>query len=264
MTSEKKHNILKVDSLSIGYWNKKNSLIIAKDISFHFSEGTLISLVGANGIGKSTLLRTLANMQKPIDGTIQVHDKNLNQYHPLELATLLSVVLTEAPSSKNLSVLEFVSLGRQPHTNWMGSLSPEDKIKIKFAITQTDLDSLKNKKCSELSDGQMQRVAIARAIAQDTPVILLDEPTTHLDLYHRASILKLLKKLTLETKKTILFSTHEIDLAIQLSDQMILMTEKETLMETPAQLIKDGHFDRLFPKDFLFFDASTGRFTIKS
>lgn len=264
MTSEIKHNILQVENLSIGYWNKNRGQVIAKDIHLSFSEGALISLVGANGIGKSTLLRTLANMQKAIVGTIRIHDKNLTDYHSLELATLLSVVLTEAPSSKNLSVLEFVSLGRQPHTSWMGQLSAEDKNKVHLALKQTDTSALQHRKCYELSDGQMQRVAIARAIAQDTPIILLDEPTTHLDLYHRASILKLLKKLAAETKKTILFSTHEIDLAIQLSDQMILMTEKETFMKTPEQLIKEGHFDDLFPKDALFFDASSGRFTIKS
>lgn len=264
MTSEKKHSILEVANLSIGYWNRKRSEVIAKDIHLSFSEGTLVSLVGANGIGKSTLLRSLANMQKAIDGTIHIYDKNLEKYHSLELATLLSVVLTEAPSSKNLSVLEFVSLGRQPHTNWMGNLTAQDKNKVQLALEQTDVSAFKERKCFELSDGQMQRVAIARAIAQDTPIILLDEPTTHLDLYHRASILKLLKKLAKETKKTILFSTHEIDLAIQLSDQMILMTEKETLMKTPEQLITEGHFDSLFPEDTLFFDASTGRFTIKS
>jgi iron complex transport system ATP-binding protein len=264
MTSEMKHSILEVDHLSIGYWHKKRSQVIAKDISLSFTEGSLVSLVGANGIGKSTLLRTLANMQKAISGTIHIQGKNLTDFHSLELATLLSVVLTEAPSSKNLTVLEFVSLGRQPHTSWMGHLSSEDKIKVNLALEQTDVSALQKRKCYELSDGQMQRVAIARAIAQDTPIILLDEPTTHLDLYHRASILKLLKKLATETQKTILFSTHEIDLAIQLSDQIILMTEKETLMKTPAQLIKEGHFDDLFPKDTLFFDASSGRFTIKS
>ncbi len=264
MTSEKKHTILEVEDLAIGYGQKKRSQVIAKDIRLSFSEGTLISLVGANGIGKSTLLRTLANMQRLVDGSIRIHHKKLEQYHSLELATLLSVVLTEAPSSKNLSVLEFVSLGRQPHTSWMGHLSAEDKNKIDQALEQTDVSVLQERKCFELSDGQMQRVAIARAIAQDTPIILLDEPTTHLDLYHRASILKLLKKLTKETRKTILFSTHEIDLALQLSDEMILMTEKATLMETPEQLIKEGHFDALFPKDTLFFDAGSGRFTIKS
>ena len=264
MTSEKEHSVFQASELSIGYFSKKNRHIVARNINFDFSEGTLISLVGANGIGKSTLLRTLSGVQKSLEGTIHIYGKSLSTYHSIELATLLSVVLTEAPTSKNLSVLEFVSLGRQPHTNWMGNLGAEDKQKVQWAMTQTDVSELKLRKCYELSDGQMQRVAIARALAQDTPLILLDEPTTHLDLYHRASVLKLLKKLTSQTQKTILFSTHEIDLAIQLSDQMILMTEKETLVNTPSGLINDGHFNDLFPEDTIFFDPNTGRFTIKN
>lgn len=264
MTSEREHIVLKADGLSIGYFSKKKTNVIAKGINFNFPEGMLVSLVGANGIGKSTLLRTLSGIQKPIDGSVLIHNKQLDTHHPIELATLLSVVLTEAPTSKNLSALEFVSLGRQPHTNWMGNLSATDKEKVVWALTQTDTADLKYRSCYELSDGQMQRVAIARALAQDTSIILLDEPTTHLDLYHRANILKLLKKLAKETGKTILFSTHEIDLAIQLSDQMILMTEEETLIDAPEQLIKNGHFNELFPKDTIFFDSNTGRFTIKN
>ncbi len=264
MTSEKKHTVLGALELSIGYFSKKHTRVVARNINFDVTEGTLISLVGANGIGKSTLLRTLSGVQKPLEGTVHICEKSVNTYHPIQLAALLSVVLTEAPTSKNLSVLEFVSLGRQPHTNWMGSLGPEDKEKVQWALTQTDISELTQRQCFELSDGQMQRVAIARALAQDTPLILLDEPTTHLDLYHRASVLKLLKKLASETRKTILFSTHEIDLAIQLSDTMILMTEGETLIDTPAGLINDGHFDSLFPKDAIFFDPKTGRFTIRN
>jgi len=264
MTSEKKHIVLEIADLSIGYWQKKKAHIVASNINLKLQAGALVSLVGANGIGKSTLLRTLANMQKPVAGAIKIEDENIASYHSLALAAQLSVVLTEAPSSKNLSVLEFVSLGRQPHTNWMGQLSQKDKEIIRTALAQTDVATLAEHRCYELSDGQMQRVAIARAIAQDTPLIFLDEPTTHLDLYHRASILKLLKKLAQETGKTILFSTHEIDLAIQLSDQIILMTEQEVIMSSPNELIEAGHFDGLFPKDTLFFDPSTRRFTIKS
>lgn len=264
MTSSTEHIVLAAVDLSIGYFNKKKIHWIAQKINFRFTEGTLISLVGANGIGKSTLLRTLSGMQKPVDGHVLIHGKKIKDHHPLELATLMSVVLTEAATSKNLSVLEFVSLGRQPHTSWMGKLSPLDKEKVQWALNQTDISDLIQRKCFQLSDGQLQRVAIARALTQDTPIILLDEPTTHLDLYHRASILKLLKKLVRDTQKTILFSTHEIDLAIQLSDEMILMTEKETLVDQPSNLIKEGHFNELFPEDTIFFDATTGRFTIRN
>jgi iron complex transport system ATP-binding protein len=128
----------------------------------------------------------------------------------------------------------------------------------------TDTEVLANRKCYELSDGQMQRVVIARALAQDTPVIILDEPTTHLDLYHRAYILKLLKRLTSEEGKTVLFSTHEIDLGIQLADVMIVMDKDATYVDEPCNLIEAGRFDALFPEDSIQFDGKSGRFTIRN
>ncbi len=258
----KKYNSLVIKNLSIGYLNKKNTTVISEGISLELNKGELVGLVGANGIGKSTLLRTLAGMQPALSGEILFNGKNIVEYSPLELAHQLSIVLTEPPASKNLSVLELVSLGRQPHTNWMGSLSPEDKKAIQFALTSTETEKLAHRKCYELSDGQLQRVVIARALAQDTPVIFLDEPTTHLDLYHRAYILKLLKKLAQETQKTILFSTHEIDLAIQLTDKMIVMAPNATFYDSPCNLIAAGRFDALFPKESIFFDRENGRFIL--
>jgi len=219
MASEEKHISISAADLSVGYFRRKKVTPIAEDLSFSFSEGTLIGLVGANGIGKSTLLRTLAGVQLPLKGQVRLCEQEISSLTPLAMAKQLSVVLTESPASKNLTVIELVSLGRQPHTNWMGSLSKKDKMIIQEAMHNTETQELAYRRCLELSDGQLQRVAIARALAQDTPVIILDEPTTHLDLYHRAYVLKLLKKLTLETGKTILFSTHEIDLAIQLCDE---------------------------------------------
>lgn len=264
MHSEKTDNVLQTEDLSIGYLSKRKTTTIAQDIQLKLKSGTLIGLVGANGIGKSTLLRSLCGMQKHLGGTITIKSKEIHTYHPVELATLLSVVLTEAPASRNLSTTEFVSLGRQPHTNWMGKLSEMDRSKVEKAIEQTQIADFREKHCFELSDGQMQRVAIARALAQDTEIILLDEPTTHLDLYHRAAILKLLKKLSITTGKTILFSTHEIDLAIQLADEMIVMTKNKTITGSPRELIRQGHFDALFPKDTISFDADSGRFTIQN
>lgn len=262
MDEKGKHIILSVDNLSIGYRNKKGDSIISENINFSLLEGELVGLVGANGIGKSTLLRTLTGMQKPLKGAVFINNKPLNSYSTFQLATLLSVVLTEPPATKNLSVLELISLGRQPYTNWVGSLSDIDRKAVKSALEATETSSLAQRKCYELSDGQMQRVYIARALAQDTPIIILDEPTTHLDLYHRAYVLKLLKNLATETKKTILFSTHEIDLAIQLADKMIVMTGLETYFEEPCKLIESGKFDSLFPKQTIAFDANNGRFTI--
>ncbi len=175
----------------------------------------------------------------------------------------ISLVLTEKIASKNLTVLELIALGRQPYTNWIGSLSDKDTNAIQDAITKVGLQDLKHKKCYELSDGQMQRVMIARALSQDTSIMLLDEPTTHLDLYHKANILKLLKSIAYTTQKTILFTTHEIELAIQLCDKMLLINGKDNPFGQPCELIEQKHFDSLFPQDTVMFDASTGTFRVK-
>ncbi|MAP81365.1 MAG: ABC transporter ATP-binding protein [Aequorivita sp.] len=263
MNSEEKNIILEAQNLSVGYTSKDGSSTIAKDINFSILKGELVGMVGANGIGKSTLLRTLTGMQKALSGSIFLKNKDLTEYSSFQLATQLSVVLTEPPASKNLSVLELVSLGRQPYTNWIGTLTKEDKKAINYALDITETSTLANRKCFELSDGQLQRVAIARAFAQDTPIIILDEPTTHLDIYHRAYVLKLLKKLAAESHKTILFSTHEIDLAIQLTNKMLVMSKDENYFNDPCKLISEGRFNALFPKETIDFDANTGRFVVK-
>jgi len=255
--------ILEVKDLAVGYISKKKSIIISEGINFAINKGELVGLVGANGIGKSTLLRTLAGMQPSLQGSISINGDLLQDTSAFQLANRMSIVLTETPASKNLSVLELVSLGRHPYTNWVGALSETDKNIIQNAIIDTEIESLVHKKRYELSDGQLQKVMIARALAQDTPLILLDEPTTHLDLYHRASVLKLLKKLSQENGKTILFSTHEIDLAIQLSDKMIVMTSDKTHYNSPDILINEGCFENLFPKELIHFDTMTKRFTLK-
>tara|TARA_R110002049_G_scaffold79978_4_gene203502 strand:+ start:299 stop:1093 length:795 start_codon:yes stop_codon:yes gene_type:complete len=263
MTSERNNIVLKASQLSVGYRNKKENTVVSEGVDFVISEGELVGLVGANGVGKSTLLRTLAGMQAPLKGSISIKGKDLKGFSSIQLASELSVVLTEIPASKNLSVIELVSLGRQPYTNWIGKLSEADKNAIQNALKATETEKLANRKCFELSDGQLQRVYIARALAQDTQLIILDEPTTHLDLYHRAYILKLLKNLAKETNKAILFSTHEIDLAIQLTDKMLVMATNATHFDAPCKLIESGNFETLFPKETIDFDPKTGRFTIK-
>jgi iron complex transport system ATP-binding protein len=262
MRDQKQHTIFEVADLSIGY-KSKTPIVIAENMNFEFFEGELIGVVGPNGIGKSTLFKTVAGILKPLKGNIKINEIDLMDYSPTHIAHQLSVVLTEPPTSRNLTVIELVSLGRQPYTNWMGSLTPGDRDLIDVALTSTETHSLKNRKCSELSDGQLQRVMIARALAQDTPIILLDEPTTHLDMYHRAYILNLLKKLTKEHHKTIIFSTHEIDLAIQLSDKMLVMSTDSIHFNTPEQLIVEERFSQLFPSDVIQFDPDLKRFTIK-
>ncbi len=261
--SVKSNTILKTENLSIGYKTKKKETVIVSDISIQLKKGELIGLVGANGIGKSTLLRTLTNVQPKLKGDISINNKSLEIISDLELAQALSVVLTDAIASKNVTVLELVALGRQPYTNWIGTLSKTDKNIINKAIAYTNIEDLKHKKCYELSDGQLQKVMIARALAQDTDLIILDEPTTHLDMYHKAYILKLLQKLARETGKTILFSSHEIDLAIQLCDSMIVMTDSNVFSNSPCKLIEAGVFETLFPKDLIAFDEQSGSFKVK-
>lgn len=263
MKPDNQNIILKTDQLSIGYLSKKKQNIIASNINISLKRGQLVGLIGANGIGKSTLIRTLTNVQKPLKGGIFINTKNMHQYDGLELAKVLSLVLTENVSSKNLSVFELVALGRQPYTNWVGSLSEHDIDKVNQALEYTNISNLKDNNCFELSDGQLQKVMIARALAQDTDLIILDEPTTHLDMYHKAYILKLLRKLTQETGKTILFSSHEIDLAIQLCDTLIVMTKDKVICDQPCNLIAKGAFNSLFPKDLIAFDEKSGSFKVK-
>ncbi|MEC7265439.1 MAG: ABC transporter ATP-binding protein [Bacteroidota bacterium] len=249
---------LSTHDLAIGYG--KN--VVGQHINLELHLGTLCAIVGVNGIGKSTLLRTMGRFQTKLSGNIHLNGKELYQYSPLERSKSLSVVLTEQPASKNLTAIEHIALGRQPYTNWLGTLSVEDEKNIQFALNAFLLDDLKHRKCHELSDGQMQRVLIARAMAQDTPVILLDEPTTHLDLYHKVQILKMLQQLAHNQQKTIVFTTHEIELAIQLCDKILILDGKENPFGDPCELIEQKHFEKLFPSEMVQFDAKTGSFKV--
>lgn len=254
--------ILQTKNLSIGYTSKTTTKTVASGISIQLEQGKLIGLVGANGIGKSTLLRTLTGIQKPLSGTVLLNEKPIEVFEPLPLAQQISVVLTEKLPPSNLTVYELIALGRQPYTNWLGKLSNEDKIQINKAIELTEINHLVHQKHYEISDGQLQKVLIARALAQDTPMIVLDEPATHLDLLHKVSLFKLLKKLTAETQKCILFSTHDIDLAIQLSDEMIVMDGKTVAQDQPCNLISKGVFSSLFKNEHIQFDVTKGKFVI--
>ncbi|GLB50047.1 ABC transporter ATP-binding protein [Neptunitalea lumnitzerae] len=253
---------LEANALSIGYTHKNEITTIAENLSFQLQKGELIGLVGANGMGKSTLLKTLCGMIPSLGGVVTFNGKQLKNYTEQNLAKELSIVLTGAIPPSNLTVSEIIALGRQPYTNWIGSLSKQDKAKVIEVIDLLKLSSLKHKKSYELSDGQLQKVLLGRALAQDTSVIVLDEPTTHLDIYHKAYILKLLKEVAHTTQKTILFSTHEIDLAIQLCDQMMILTKDNFTVDQPCNLISKGSFNDLFPKDLIHFDQTTGSFRV--
>lgn len=260
---ENRSQILTAKGISIGYPLKRDTNTIANNITITLKEGQLTALVGANGIGKSTLLRTLTGLQKPLTGDVLLYTKNIAAYSAKELAQNLSIVLTEALPPSNLSVYELIALGRQPYTNWLGKLSANDLEKVDEAMKLTQLAHLADKKHYEISDGQLQKVLIARALAQDTPLIVLDEPTTHLDLLHKAALLKLLKKLTAETGKSILYSTHDIDLALQISDEVIVMAKESVIQDSPEKLLSTTIFDTLFNDSDVVFDAAKKGFIVR-
>lgn len=263
LADSKKHIVLNIENLAIGYQTKKQQTVIASDINFSVEKGTFVALLGKNGIGKSTLLRTLSKVQKPLSGSIKINQKNISDYSHHELATSLSLVLTERLPQSQLTVFELIALGRQPYTNWIDKLSAKDLKKILWAIEQTAIEHLKDKRFYELSDGQLQRVLIARALAQDTDIIILDEPTAHLDIHHTIKIFSLLKQLVEKTGKTIVISTHEVNLAIQLADEFILLSENKIYSGTSKELINQNAFEQLFPKELISFNKTLEQFVIK-
>lgn len=263
MNAENSNTVLKTDDLSIGYQKRNHTQIVSSGIDIEIKEGELVAVIGVNGAGKSTLLRTLSGIQQIIEGEVFISGKRLSKTDASELSKNISLVLTEQLISKNLSVLELVALGRQPYTNWIGRLTKNDLKKVMNAIKLVDIEEIKNKKCHELSDGQFQKVLIARALAQDTSLIILDEPTTHLDLYHKAYVLKLLQQLSRETNKAILFASHEINLALQLCDKLLILKDKKALFGKPLELINSEAFNDLFPSHLIHFDKESSSFKIK-
>lgn len=262
MSDSHSKNALEVSDLSIGYKSRQEPLVLASDIHFSLPFGSLTAVVGANGIGKSTLLRCLCGMHPPLQGSIRLQGIGLDQLRLEKRAQMLSVVLTDPPASGNLTVMELIGLGRHPYTNWLGKLRKEDHHHITGALKQMELSHIARQPCHVLSDGQLQRVLIARALAQDTPLMVLDEPTTHLDLYHKVKILKLLREIAHKGEKTIVFSTHEIDLAIQLCDHMLIMHQGRTFFGQPCELIEAGRFEQLFPEKTINFDRASGTFRV--
>lgn len=249
----------KASNLTIGYKNKS----LFSNLNFEIKSGTLTSLLGSNGIGKSTLLKTLSNLLQPIYGNLYINNVEIKTYKPEAFAKLISVVLTNQLVNKDLTVYELVKLGRQPYTNWLDKLSDIDESIINTTLQNCEISSIKDKKLSQISDGQLQRCFIARAVAQDTPFIFLDEPSNHLDLYHKVQLFKLLKKLCLEKNKCILFSTHDLDLAIQLSDEIMLLRSNKFYHDSTNNLINEGIFDNFFNCDDITFDRNYKRFIVR-
>ena len=255
---------LQLSHVTIGYPAKQGTGIVQSDLSLNAGEGELIALIGKNGCGKSTLLRSIACLQPILKGTILLNGENLTAINPKRKARLLSVVLTEQQSVASFTVRELISIGRDPYTGWLGSLSEEDHRIITGAMQMTALEAFAEKNIYELSDGERQRVFIARALAQDTPVILLDEPTSHLDMPNRINILLLLQKLARETGKTIFISTHELEIAMQVADKLWLMEkDKGVTVGVPEDMVLNGSFDTVFYHPSYEFDKEYGSFVVQ-
>ncbi|MEN8704470.1 MAG: ABC transporter ATP-binding protein [Polaribacter sp.] len=264
MDKNQNNIVLKTENLSIGYVNRKKKTIVAKDINLNLKEKNLITVLGKNGIGKSTFLRTIAKVQNALSGSIFINQKNLESYTNRNISTLLSLVLTERLPESQLTVFELVALGRQPYTNWIDKLSDNDVEKINIALQQTEIEHLQHKFFYELSDGQLQRVLIARALAQDTAIIILDEPTAHLDIHHTLKIFALLKKLVQKTSKTIIISTHQVNLALQFSDNVILFKDNKVISGSIDELNNINALEDLFPDTIINYDTKLKQFVIKA
>ena len=255
--------ILSTLSLSLGYSKNGNLKTIQTELDLKLMPGEMVCLIGPNGTGKSTLLRTLSGLQKALSGKIQIDKQDLLELSHSEKAALIALVLTEKIEVDNATVYDIVSFGRFPYSNWWGNNSENDIDLINKSI---DLVHLTNKKQSffcELSDGERQRVMIAKALAQDTPIIMLDEPTAHLDLPNRVEIMLLLHKLAHTTGKAIVLSTHELDMALQAADKIWLMTNNKGVeCGIPEDLVLNGSFNNAFQSKSYVFNSANGNFTM--
>lgn len=252
-------NPLKIAALSIGYNNKS----IVNTIEISTKNTQLIGVIGRNGKGKSTLLKTLAGLLPPIAGQFVFNDTDIFSLSEKEKAKLISIVSTTKTAIGGIKVSDFVAFGRYPYTNWLGINKKEDEIVIADAIQLCNIHHLSDRYYDELSDGEKQKVNIARAIAQNTPLIILDEPTVHLDLINTVEVLKLLKQLTENHGKTIVFSTHQIEYALQICGEIWLINNDKIEAFSPTELINKEKLKELFHDDSISFDKVTGTFKIR-
>lgn len=243
--------VLQTLDLSAGYPGRT----LFSGLNLQLNAGELVCFMGPNGAGKSTLIRTIAGIQKPISGSLRFKGTEIVSY---KMRTNVSLVLTDSVVAPYMTVYDLVTYGRYPHTDWKLKLSEKDHQIIKSAIREVQIEHLSNRKLHELSDGQKQMAMIARALAQETDVLLMDEPTAHLDLNNRVEIMKLLKQITRATGKVVLMATHELDLALQTAD-LIWLAGNDDKISTgiPEDLVLRGVFDQVF--QFKGFDLRTGR-----
>jgi len=264
MKTDNQDKIIALTDGSVGYKGKSNThKVIKSAISVYALKGELVAVIGENGIGKSTLLRTIAGFQPSVGGDFLICGKPISAYREKELALLMSFVSTEIIRVSNLSVFDLVSLGRFPYTNWFGKLLDEDRFLIEEAILAVGLQGYEYRMVNQLSDGERQKVMIARSLAQNTEIIVLDEPTAFLDLSNKYEIVHILHQLAREKEKTILFSTHDLTTAIAEADRLWLMLGDSVVQGAPEDLILNGNFDAIFHSKHLYFDRGKGDFRIR-
>jgi iron complex transport system ATP-binding protein len=254
---DESNDILRTMNLDIGYSGKQQEPVY-NNINVSAGKGEIIAALGQNGIGKSTLLRTLVQLQKPIGGSILFKNVDLYHYKRKELARSIGFVSTEIIQVSNLTLFDLVGLGRFPHTNWLGRLTEQDISLVREAIRQVALEDLMYKHINEVSDGERQRAMIARTLAQDTEIIILDEPTAFLDLPNRYEIIHLLTELSRVKGKTIIFSTHDLNIAIQEADKVWLMLPDGIVTGSPEDLVLNHSFKSIFERTRLQFDEQKG------
>lgn len=253
-----------LSELRIGYRVHHGEHTVAQQLTAAIPGGALTCLLGRNGAGKSTLLRTISAFQPPLEGSIRLLGRELRSYSDRELSHLLGVVLTDKCDLTNMTVVDLVGMGRAPYTGFWGRLTAEDRRLVNEAIEAVGIGGLAQRKIQTLSDGERQKVMIAKALAQQTPVILLDEPTAFLDYPSKVEIMQLLHRLTRETGKTIFLSTHDLELALQIADSIWLMKRGAPLVTgTPEDLSLAGTLENFFPQQGIAFDPATGLFRIE-
>lgn len=233
--------MIQLKDFTIGY----NRRPLLEHVDATFSRGRLSALLGRNGSGKSTLLRAMAGLNHDYTGEIII-DGKCSAVSPAQRAKTVAFVNTSRLRIANLKCADVVALGRAPYTNWIGRMQESDRDIVERALQLVGMTDFAGRDISSLSDGEAQRVMIARALAQDTPVILLDEPTSFLDLPNRYEVCSLLKKLTVERQKTIIFSTHELDIALRIADDIALIDNMQLIVDSTREIESSGIIDRLF------------------
>ncbi len=259
-----KDPIIHTEELTIGYKRKKTLYPVQGSLNLNVYKGEMVCLIGPNGCGKSTLLRSISGLQPSLKGNIYIEDFLLQKQPLKEKAKLIALVLTDKVEINNLTVYDLISMGRNPYTDWLGTLNDTDKERIRTAIGQVHLEGYENRSLNELSDGERQRALIAKALVQDTPVILLDEPTAHLDLPNRVEIMILLRTLAKETDKAVILSTHELDVALQTADKLWLMSPGQggIIIGTPEDLICSNSIQHVFANHSFSFTGDNGSIRI--